>query len=136
MFPTPWDRLEQYASTHGEHFHVLRIFRQRNGVPNIEVGTFMGGRGTGNFLVSHHNGTMMALVPGASGSGRELDWDTGSRGDGQIYASVDGGPQRLFAEGSSGSAPAPWVTSGHLYIFSLYEGSTHKRLLNTVSILP
>jgi hypothetical protein len=35
----------------------------------------------------------------------------------RLYVQVDNEPTKLFAEGASGSQAAPWIESGHLYVF-------------------
>lgn len=37
----------------------------------------------------------------------------------QVFVQVDNNPKQLFASGASGSQPAPWITSGHRYVFTL-----------------
>jgi hypothetical protein len=35
----------------------------------------------------------------------------------RVYVQVDNQPPKLFAEGPSGVQEAPWIESGHLYVF-------------------
>jgi len=35
----------------------------------------------------------------------------------RVYVQVDNGAMQLFAEGGSGVQEAPWINSGHLYVF-------------------
>jgi hypothetical protein len=35
----------------------------------------------------------------------------------RVYVQVDNEPMKLFAEGASGSQAAPWIESGHSYLF-------------------
>lgn len=53
-----------------------------------------------------------------------ITWNTGGTATGQVYASVDGGPENLFGQGVSGSQTAP-VTTGRTYVFRLYDGTSH-----------
>jgi glucose/arabinose dehydrogenase len=52
-------------------------------------------------------------------------WDATDVGFGQIWVSVDSGPEIPMAEGASGSQVAPWIVSGHTYQFRLYAGAGH-----------
>jgi len=39
----------------------------------------------------------------------------------QVYVQVDDNPRRLFSAEASGSHPAPWITTGHKYVFVLED---------------
>jgi hypothetical protein len=39
----------------------------------------------------------------------------------QVYVQVDDRPRRLFATGASGSQPAPWISYGHKYVFTVED---------------
>jgi hypothetical protein len=39
----------------------------------------------------------------------------------RIYVQVDNEPRKLFAEGKAGTQEAPWITSGHLYVFTAQD---------------
>jgi hypothetical protein len=39
----------------------------------------------------------------------------------RVYVQVDNNPVQLFAEGASGTQLAPWIESGHLYLFTLRD---------------
>ena len=41
----------------------------------------------------------------------------------RLYVQVDNNPRQLFAAGASGTQPAPWMTSGHLYVFVLKDSN-------------
>ena len=58
-----------------------------------------------------------------------ITWNTGDSGAGQVYVSEDGGPERLFVEGSTGSAPAAWIQPGKTFEFRLYAGTEHAKVL-------
>jgi hypothetical protein len=58
-----------------------------------------------------------------------VTWNTGDGTAGQVYVSKDGAPETLFAEGTTGSAPAPWIQAGKTFDFSLYAGTEHTKLL-------
>src|SRR2546430_417752 len=40
-----------------------------------------------------------------------------------IYVQVDNDPRQLFAAGVSGNQPAPWITSGHRYVFMMEDAN-------------
>jgi len=52
-------------------------------------------------------------------SNNNISWQGPSNS--QVYVQVDSTPQRLFATGASGTQHAPWMTSGHLYVFVLQD---------------
>ena len=58
-----------------------------------------------------------------------LTWNTGDSARGQVYVSTDGGPEKLFADGSPGSAPAAWIEAGKTFEFRLYAGTEHAKVL-------
>ncbi len=58
-----------------------------------------------------------------------ITWNTGDGTTGQAYVSEDGGPERLFAEGSTGSAPVAWIQAGKTFEFRLYAGTEHAKVL-------
>jgi len=41
----------------------------------------------------------------------------------KVYMQIDDQPKRLFASGPSGNQPAPWMTSGHRYLFVLEDSN-------------
>ena len=53
------------------------------------------------------------------GSDHNISWE--GPPNARIYVQVDNNPRQLFAAGASGSQPAPWMTSGHLYVFVLQD---------------
>jgi len=42
-------------------------------------------------------------------------------GTARVYVQVDNEPERLFAEAASGTQNAPWMQSGHVYVFTLRD---------------
>jgi hypothetical protein len=59
-----------------------------------------------------------------SGSIRiEADHSVRWRGpaDSKVFVQVDNNPRQLFAAGASGSQAAPWILSGHRYVFILQD---------------
>jgi hypothetical protein len=68
--------------------------------------------------------------PGAFSSGqgvisvrsdKNVVWQASESGT--VYVQVDNGPPALFASGQSGTQPAPWMTSGHRYTFTLQDAN-------------
>jgi hypothetical protein len=55
------------------------------------------------------------------GSDHNISWQ--GPANAQIYVQVDNNPRQLFAAGASGTQLAPWMTSGHLYVFILQDPS-------------
>jgi hypothetical protein len=47
---------------------------------------------------------------------------------------MDGAPEALFARAPSGSQSATWIQPGHDYRFSLYAGTSHSQLLDSVRV--
>jgi hypothetical protein len=39
----------------------------------------------------------------------------------EVYVQVDDNPKRLFSDQASGKQPAPWISSGHKYVFILED---------------
>jgi hypothetical protein len=58
-----------------------------------------------------------------------ITWNTGDGTTGQVYVSEEGAPEAIFAEGSTGSAPAPWIGAGKTFKFRLYAGTEHAKAL-------
>jgi hypothetical protein len=53
------------------------------------------------------------------GSDRNVSWQ--GPPNAQVYVQMDNTPRKLFASGASGTQAAPWITSGHLYVFILTD---------------
>jgi hypothetical protein len=69
-------------------------------------------------------------VPAGEGAGTAtITWKTGDGKDGQVYVSVDGGPEAIFGGGPSGSAAASWIQVGKTFEFRLYAGTEHATVL-------
>jgi hypothetical protein len=58
-----------------------------------------------------------------------VTWNTGDGSVGQLYVSEDGGSETMFASGSAGSAPAPWIQAGKTFEFRLYAGTEHAKMV-------
>jgi tRNA (mo5U34)-methyltransferase len=50
-----------------------------------------------------------------------ISWTTGTATPGNVYVSIDGQEELLFATSPQGSAPANWIQTGHTYEFRLYD---------------
>jgi hypothetical protein len=63
-----------------------------------------------------------------------ITWDTGDGSIGEVYVSVNGAAEKLFAGNrSKGSQEARWIgTADHE--FKLYAGKEHKTLLASVRV--
>ena len=63
------------------------------------------------------------------GADHNITWK-GPEGS-QVFVSMDDAPKRLFAGGRSGTQAAPWIMSGHKYLFTL-EDSRGRELARDV----
>jgi hypothetical protein len=61
-----------------------------------------------------------------------INWNTGGSSGGQVYVSVDSGPENLFGQGASGSQNAP-IVPGRTYVFRLYDGTAHTTVLAEIT---
>ena len=67
-------------------------------------------------------------------SNTTITWNTGRADGGEVYVSVNGGPEQLFAAGTAGAAAAPWISPDATYDFRLYAGSNHSQLLASITV--
>ena len=69
-------------------------------------------------------------VPAGGGKGETtITWRMADDSVGQVYVSVNGKKERLFAVGPSGSKVAPWIDTGATYTFYLVpKGEKGKHL--------
>jgi len=73
-------------------------------------------------------------VPASDGLGSTtVSWATENGVIGQLYVSVNGGPEKLMGEGDKVSLTAPWIQAGKTD-FRLYVLGDHTRLLATVTV--
>jgi hypothetical protein len=63
-----------------------------------------------------------------------ISWNTGSSETGQVFVSVNGAPETMFADRPEGSLEATWIGAG-VYEFRLYAGKEHVKLLASVKVL-
>ena len=61
-------------------------------------------------------------------------WDATDAGFGQIFVSVDSGPEVLVAAGATGSQSLPWIQAGHTYDFRLYAGAGHSSVIGLARV--
>lgn len=63
-----------------------------------------------------------------------ISWDTGDGSVGEVYVSVNGAPEKLFAgDRSKSSLEAAWIGKGE-HEFRLYAGKEHKKGLASVKV--
>jgi len=75
-------------------------------------------------------------VPTRDGVGpTTISWSTGDGASGQVYVSIDGKPDTLFAGGSEGSQEARWIRAGSAFDFPLYAGTDRSKRLGTVTVI-
>lgn len=72
-------------------------------------------------------------VAGAMGS-TTITWNAPGRQNAAVYVATDGGAETLFAQGPSGSSPAPWVQVGPTYDFRLYSSTSRTELLSRLVV--
>ena len=72
---------------------------------------------------------------GSSMGVTEITWNTGDGSEGEVWVSMDGGPETLFVNGPHGCREARWIAAGSSYEFQLYGGASCKQLLNQVSVI-
>ena len=73
-------------------------------------------------------------APAGEGLGKTMiSWDTADGSIGNVYVSMDGGKESLFADSRRGTAVADWIKAGSNYEFRLYD-SDHKQLLAKVTV--
>ena len=64
----------------------------------------------------------------------KVTWDTGDGSIGEVYVSVNGQPEKLFAGNRpKGSLEAPWIGKGE-HEFRLYAGKEHNTVLAKVEV--
>jgi hypothetical protein len=63
-----------------------------------------------------------------------ITFATGSDAAGQVFVSINGGPEKLFATASIGSQEADWIWRGSTYEFRLYGGTHREQLLRSLTV--
>lgn len=85
-------------------------------------------------------GPVITATPNPVPAGKDpgvttISWNTG--GDGAIvdvYLSVDGGAEKLFATHSKDSKKIDWIGAGPVYEFRMYPTGTHAPLVGSVKV--
>jgi hypothetical protein len=73
-------------------------------------------------------------VPAGDAKGRTtISWNALGESAGEVYVSLNGGEESLFAVGRQGSSDANWIDAGSSYEFRLYS-SDHSKLLEKVIV--
>jgi glucose/arabinose dehydrogenase len=74
-------------------------------------------------------------VPAVAGAGTtRIAWNTGTGAMGQVWVSMNGGPEALFAQGTTASQSASWISPGNTFRFALYDGTAHRDLLASTTV--
>ena len=74
-------------------------------------------------------------IPAGAGPGTtQIGWTTGDGSIGEIYVSIDNGPEILFARNSQGSQEANWIANGSVYVFRLYKIGRGKTPLASITV--
>lgn len=69
-------------------------------------------------------------IPGGQQTcGTTISWNAGSSGSAQVWVSVNGAAEQLFANARSGSSGASWIQAGNSYVFRLYNTTGGARTL-------
>jgi hypothetical protein len=63
-----------------------------------------------------------------------ITFATGTDAAGQVFVSINGGPEKLFATASTGSQDADWIWRGSTYEFRLYGGTHREHLLRSLTV--
>jgi len=69
------------------------------------------------------------VPPGPGGGRTKISWAILAGADAEVYLSQDGGPEKLFARGPSGTVEVSWIVQGSNYEFRLYSADGSRRLL-------
>src|SRR5262245_16556283 len=63
-----------------------------------------------------------------------VTWKTPDESPGEVYVAINDGAEALFAQGASGSKPAPWIQSKAKYEFRLYAGAEHRNVVARIAV--
>lgn len=144
-FPLPRKRFFELAKSEGLHVKLVNVFSSRDGNSIFEVFSIEGQQLTSSRLkhastfVSGH-ATISAIpnpVPievGDKAVVTTITWNTGDGSLGQLYVSVNGEKEILFAQGTEGAKDVSWIRVGKAYEFRLYSTVQHRRLLATAMV--
>lgn len=90
--------------------------------------TGLAGTGTITTSTPHLVGANGQILTGS------ISWSTQGESTAQVYVSVNGGADKPEAGGPNGSATPNWIKVPNDYVFKLYEGTAHTKLLAYTSI--
>jgi hypothetical protein len=71
---------------------------------------------------------------GADAGTTRIAWNTGDSSVGEVFVSVDGGPEVLFARSPQGSQEATWIGNRSTYVFRLYRIARGRTLLGSITV--
>ena len=63
-----------------------------------------------------------------------IAWSTGDSSWGDVYLTVDGEPEVMFAGGPAGTSESPAIAPGHTYVFRLYTVGESRTLLGEAHV--
>ncbi len=134
-FPRAWRSLQAYAGQHGMHAQTLATYNRRDSVPVYLLYRFAPAN-DGPVATFSTSVTLTAAVQPKAGMffPTIIAWDTNSDDSAQLYVSVNGGTEMLFAQGRQGNAYASWVQPNLTYVFRLYAGTMHQVVLREVTV--
>lgn len=98
--------------------------------PEANVPSNSPGASTATVTASPNPVLLVGQGPGTT----TVSWNTGDGSGAQVYVSVDGGPEALFAAGPPGSAAVPWIEAGKTFEFRLYAGTEHAKMLSKTQV--
>lgn len=64
----------------------------------------------------------------------QVTWSTGDGSPGEVTVTPEESKEALFGSGADGSAPAPWISPGRIYVFRLYSIVSGRRLLARLKV--
>lgn len=79
------------------------------------------------------NPTTVNIHTGSGTGCTNISWNANC-GTAQVYVSMNGGGETLFAQGTSGTQSACWIQPGSQYDFCVYEGTSHSNSLGCVRV--
>jgi hypothetical protein len=63
-----------------------------------------------------------------------VTWSTGNGSPGTVTVTADGTKEAVFAYGTEGTTPAPWLAANSVYVLRLYSLAPTRRLLARIQI--
>jgi hypothetical protein len=113
-----------------EHRDRLAVLQVTRGTPAIQLATE---GDTGPALTAEPN---PVPVSGTELGASMISWNVDDPAGAELYVSTDGGPERLFAAGNSGSQVARWICPDSTYVFHLYAGADRKTEVKALTVTP